>query len=64
MIEKMIDREIGQPRNKVIELYEENGVYNFYIEMDATESRADEAQIGLEGTGQPAACGKQRIGRF
>ena len=31
---------------------------------DATESRADEAQSGLEGTGQPAACGKQRIGRF
>ena len=31
---------------------------------DATESRAGEAKIGLEGAGQPAACGKQRIGRF
>ena len=28
MIEKMVDREVGTPRNKVIELHDEKGVYN------------------------------------
>ena len=32
-IEKLIDKEVGKPQNKVTELYEENGVYNFSVEF-------------------------------
>ena len=28
-----MDKEVGKPRSGVVEFYEENGVYNFEVEM-------------------------------
>ena len=40
-IKKLIDKEVGKPQNNVTELYEENGVYNFYVEIKLAESEAE-----------------------
>ena len=31
--QKLMDKEVGKPRSGVVEFYEENGVYNFEVEM-------------------------------
>ena len=53
MIEKMIDREVGQPRNKVIELYEENDVDNIYIEMRVAGSEVEVLTNAVELAQEP-----------
>ena len=40
-IKKMMDEEVGKPHHKVIGVYEEDGVYNFHVEMKVAGSEVE-----------------------